>query len=258
MLRCILALLLTLCACDGSSEVVFEPMCTTPVPLTMANVETIIAQAASRALADGNAYVITVVNRDGFVVGSFAMVNVPPPPAGDPPFADSCRKKARTAAFLSSNHHAFNTRTAAFIIEDHFPPDVGNVPGGPLYGVQFSSLACSDVVGEVSGTLLDDSMPPRRVQTGNGLSNNFGSMPLYKAGCLIGGVAVDGGPVLVGGPVVSDPDNPLDEERAAWAASARFRPDPAIFGSQIFIDGVRLEFMKEMPVDIVPAPLFGT
>ena len=242
---CFLALLLTVCACDGSAEVVFVPFCATPMPLTVADVETIILQAATRAFADGNAYVITVVNRDGFVVGAFEMSGVfPPPPPGDPPFVDSCRAKARTPAFLSSNQHAFNTRTALFIIGDHFPPDVGNAPGGPLYGVQFSSLACSDAVGEDSGTLFDDSAPPRMVLTGNGLSGDFGSMPLYKAGCLIGGVAVDGGA-----------DN-LDEERSAWAASAGFRPDPAIFGSQIFIDGVRLEFMKQMPPDIDPVLTF--
>ena len=121
-MRCFLALIVTLCACDGAAEIVFVPFCPAPVPLTAAEVETIIAQAASRALADGNAYVITVVNRDGVVVGVFEMTGVLPPPAGGPPVVDTCRAKARTAAFLSSNQHSFNTRTAAFIIADHFPP----------------------------------------------------------------------------------------------------------------------------------------
>ena len=224
-------LLASLAACDGSSALLaFVPQCTTPVPLTAVEVETIIAQAVARAETDGNTYIVSVVNREGAVVGEFEMTGAP---AG---FVDSCRSKARTAAFLSSNQHSFNTRTALFIIQDHFPPDLPNVPGGPLYGVQFSSLDCSDVVGELAGVVYT---------TGNGLSGDFGSVPLYKDGCLVGAVAVDGGG-----------DN-RDEERAAWGASEGFRPNPAIYGSNIFIDGIRLPFVEEMPPDLVPAP-FGS
>ena len=222
-----LALALLLAACDGGVRAVFVPQCGVPVPLTAAEVETVLAQGAQQALADGNAYALTVVNRDGVVVGSFQM-------AGAPLAAvDECRRKARTAAFLSSNQHAFNTRTALFIIQDHFPPGLRNTPGGPLYGVQFSSLDCSDVVGEAN---------PASLMTANGLSGDFGSMPLYKGGCLVGGVAADGG---------ADPEA---EEGAAWAASAGFRPDPLIFGSNIFIDGVRLAFVERTPPDLAPAP----
>jgi len=227
VLWCVCALFL---GCGGSATPLL-PTCTTPVPLTATDTGTIIAQAATRASADGNAYIITVVNRDGVVVGSFQMTGAP---LGA---VDSCRAKARTAGFLSSNQHSFNTRTARFIIGDHFPPGVPNVPGGPLYGVQFSSMACSDVVGESSGTIS---------MTGNGLSGDFGSMPLYKAGCLVGAVAVDGGA------------DDRDEERAAWAGSGGFRPDTRIFGSNIFIDGIRLEFVEETPPDISPVPPFGS
>jgi len=201
------------------------------VPLTQAETETIIAQAAARAAADGNAYTITVVNRDGVVVGAFRMAGAA---AG---FDASCRAKARTAAFLSSNQHAFNTRTARFIIDDHFPPGLPNTPGGPLYGVQFSSLACSDVVGEANGTINNN---------GNGLSGDFGSVPLYRDGCLIGAVAVDGGP------------DDFEEEGAAWAGSAGFRPDPTIFGNLIFIDGITVEFLEAMPPDLAVVPPYGS
>jgi len=71
-------------------------------------------------------------------------------------------------------------------------------------------------------------------------------MPLVRDGCLIGAVAVDGGA------------DEADEERAAWTASAGFRPVPDIFGSQIFIDGIRLEFVEETPPDnLVIAPFPG-
>ncbi|MHC4954799.1 MAG: GlcG/HbpS family heme-binding protein [Planctomycetota bacterium] len=218
-----------LAACDTAGDRSAVPPCLDPEPLTEAEIEAIIAQAAARAEADGNAYVITVTNRDGVVVGSFGMAGA------DLGAEDSCRSKARTAAFLSSNQHAFNTRTARFIIQDNFPPTLGNTPGGPLYGVQFSSLACSDVVGEIGGTVNNN---------GNGLSGDFGSMPLFRDGCLIGAVAVDGGA------------DDTDEERAAWAGSDGFRPATSIFGDGIFLDGIRLEFIEETPTDLESIPDF--
>ena len=227
VLRLALGAWLLCASCSGGAGLAIVPLCPGPVPLTAAEVETLLAQAAARALADGNAYVLTVVNRDGVVVGLFAMTGVP---AG---FVDSCRAKARTAAFLSSNQHAFSTRTARFIIQDNFPPGLPNTAGGPLYGVQFSSLACSDAVGESAGSVTT---------TGNGLSGDFGSVPLYRGGCLVGAIAADGG------------GDDAFEERAAWAGSMGFRPSPAIFGENVFVDGVSLPFLREMPGDLPPAP----
>jgi len=196
-------------------------LCATPVPLTAAEVETIIAQAAARAAADQNAQVITVVNRAGVIVGQFRMAGLAPG------FEDSCLAKARTAGFLSSNRSALSTRTARFLSQDHYPPGVDNAPGGPLYGALVSSLTCSDVVGELSGN---------GTMTGNGLSDEFGSMPLYKEGCLVGAVAADGG-------IDSEA-----EERAAWAGTVGFRPDPALRGPA---------FVENTPPDPGAAPPLG-
>lgn len=231
--------LLWFAACDGGGAGVV-PVCGGAVPLTAAEVETILVQAAGRALADGQAFHLTVVSREGIVLGSLRMAGAP---AG---LEGSTRAKARTAAFLSSNQHAFNTRTARFIIQDNFPPDVPNAPGGPLYGVQFSSMACSDVVGEnlTGGAKLF-------AQVGNGLSADTGSIPLYREGCLVGALGVDGFPE-------TDPDDDdAFEERAAWAGALGFRPAPSIYGSQIHIDGIRVEFLKEMPPDDAPLPLYA-
>ncbi|MGQ0613457.1 MAG: heme-binding protein [Planctomycetaceae bacterium] len=225
--RAALAAWLLVASCNGGAALAVVPLCPGPVPLAAAEIETLLAQAAARAAADATPFVLTVVNRDGVVVGAFAMAGVP---AG---FVDSCRAKARTAAFLSSNQHAFSTRTARFIIQDNFPPGLPNTPGGPLYGVQFSSLACSDVVGEIAGSVTT---------TGNGLSGDFGSVPLYRGGCLVGAIAADGG------------GDDAFEERSAWAGSMGFRPSPAIFGENVFVDGVSLPFLREMPDDLPPAP----
>lgn len=225
-----LALLAASCG-DGGTALTAVPACGTPVPFTAAEVEAILAQAVARALADGVTGTATVVNRDGVVVGQFRMAGAA---VG---FEDPSKTKARTAALLSSGGHAFSTRTARFILQDHFPPDLPNTPGGPLYGVQFSSLPCSDVVGETSGTVLT---------LGSGLSGEPGSVPLYRDGCLIGGVGFDGAPAEEA------------EERAAWAGSLGFRPAPSIFGSEILIDGIRFEFLEEMPPDLAVVPPFGS
>jgi uncharacterized protein GlcG (DUF336 family) len=227
-------LFLVVAACDHGPPAALTqaPLCPGATPLTAVEIRTVIAQAAGRALADGQAHTIGVVNREGIVVGMLRMAG------GAAGLEPTVRAKGRTAAFLSSDQHAFTTRTAAFIIEDHFPPGLRNVPGGPLYGVQFSNLAGSDIVGEAQAVPAFD-------QQGNGLSGDPGSMPLYKDGCLVGGVGIDGSA------------DAAFEERAAWTASAGFRPAPAIWGSQIHVDGVRLDFMAEMPPDDLLAPAYA-
>ncbi|HEX5139065.1 MAG TPA: heme-binding protein [Planctomycetota bacterium] len=232
---CLALLLFLLAACDRGPPAALSqvPACPGATPLTAPEIQTILAQAFARAAADGQAFAITVTNREGIVVGSIAM---PGAPAG---IEAAATQKARTAAFLSSNQHAFTTRTAFFIIQDHFPPNLPNVPGGPLYGVQFSSLPCSDIVGESVATPFD--------QEGSGLSGDTGSMPLYKDGCLVGGVGVEG---------ATEPDDAL-EERAAWSAALGFRPSPAIYGSTIHVDGIRLDFIEEMPPDDLVVPSYA-
>src|SRR6185369_10459487 len=64
---------------------------------------------------------------------------------------DGCRvpalfaaiSKAGTASFFQTTGNAFTPRTAGFIIQEHFPPTVSLQSGGPLFGVQFSSLPCT-------------------------------------------------------------------------------------------------------------------
>lgn len=81
---------------------------------------------------------IAVVDREGNSLGVF---HAP----GSKGSAARALAKAATATYFSSDEGTFSTRTAAFIIQDHFPPGVRYAPGGPLYGVEFSSLGASDV-----------------------------------------------------------------------------------------------------------------
>src|SRR5207248_1036186 len=59
-----------------------------------------------------------------------------------------------------------------------------NQPSGPLFGVQFSQLTCSDFARRVT----DGPLAPQRSPLG--LSADSGGLPLYKNGETVGGVGV--------------------------------------------------------------------
>src|SRR4029077_4868677 len=109
--------------------------------LTAADVQTIIYHAVTRAVAVSPRSVIAVTDREGYVLGVWNVAG------GEPTSTQivSAVSKAGTAAFLSSNQNAFSSRTAGFIIQQHFPPGVRNAAPGPLVGVGFSNLPFSDV-----------------------------------------------------------------------------------------------------------------
>ena len=158
--------------------------------LTAAEVQRLIAQAVSAAAQLGRPVTVAVVDREGNVLGVFQMTNAPATTlirgGGTSgrglegltvPSTLAAVSKAGTAAFFSTTGNAFTTRTASFIIQQHFPPGVDNRPGGPLYGVQFSQLPCSDI--KKPGLPL-------------GLSADPGSMPIYRNGVAVGGIGIEG------------------------------------------------------------------
>jgi uncharacterized protein GlcG (DUF336 family) len=122
--------------------------------------------------------------------------------------------KAGTGAYLSSQGNAFSTRTASQIIQEHFLPGQSNQPGGPLFGVQFSQLVCSDATVEGAGSAGPHPLPL-------GLSADPGGLPLYKSGDLVGGVGVELDGLYTLDPEVSGSDGD-PEERVALAASFGF------------------------------------
>ena len=84
--------------------------------LTLADVQTIIAQSVTRAGALASPLktnaVIAVTDREGWVLGVWAVnTNL----SAFSPLIGEAIAKAGTAAFLSSGQNAFSTRTAGFI-----------------------------------------------------------------------------------------------------------------------------------------------
>ena len=130
--------------------------------LSVSDVQTIIAQAVAEAKAQGKPAVIAVVDRVGNVLAVYSMAGAPatatirsaPDPANNTdlegltiPAAGAAIAKAITGAYLSSGGNAFSTRTASEIVQQNFPPEPSSagLESGPLFGVQFSQLPCSDL-----------------------------------------------------------------------------------------------------------------
>lgn len=216
--------------------------------LTSDEVRTVITQAVSAAVQMNLAVTVAVTDREGNVLGVFTMTGAPttavvpgnfvPATSGEPlpnglggvriPSSGAATSKAGTAAFFSTTGNAFTTRTAGFIVQQHFPPGVTNRPGGPLFGVQFSSLPCSDI---------------KRPGLPVAISADPGSVPLYKNGVAVGGVGIEGNGVYSLDPDPTDFDLPF-EEVIAVAAGRGFEPPPLIRGDNILVDGIRLPYVN--------------
>ncbi len=146
--------------------------------LSTADVQRILAQAISQN-SSKTAEVAVVVDREGQVLGALASQAAVDSNGGadlQSLLADATAR-ARTAGFFQSNGEAFTTRTARFIIQNHFPPGIRNAAGGPLFGVEFSSLPGSDI--------LPASLTPA-------VSGDPGGVPLYIRGKAVGGIGVAG------------------------------------------------------------------
>jgi uncharacterized protein (TIGR03437 family) len=255
------------------------------VEITQAEVQLIIAQAVTKAQQLGVRATVSVVSREGDLMGVFKMtgartdvklgvtdlltgqarksfdpdgleqMSIPIVNASgqcvvsqfnplrvlfcDGPALASI-SKAGTAAYFSTFGNAFSTRSASFIVQEHVPPLVDFTPGGPLFGVQFSQLPCSDV--RFFGRFLPF-----------GLSGDPGGVPLYKGRAAAGGVGVevDGFYSIDIDP--SDNDQSV-EEIIAVAATQGFEAPDDIRGDKILVDGVQLPFVNAPQTGVQAAP----
>jgi len=225
------------------------------VALSSTEVSQIIARAAAQANGSGNPAVISVVDRVGNVLALFRMngapiaVAIPGAPNGanadiqglNVPAEAAAVAKAITGAYLSSAGNAFSSRTASMIVQEHFPPapTTAGLESGPLFGVQFSQLPCSDFSSRFGVGGSAALIGPKRSPLG--LSADPGGFPLYKNGVLVGGVGV-----AADGEYGLD-DNVLDvdinvDEAIALAGTVGFESPESIRANRIFVDGTQLRF----------------
>jgi uncharacterized protein GlcG (DUF336 family) len=230
--------------------------------LTVAEVQQIIAQAAGEAQARGLPSIIAVTDRVGNVLAVFRMTGAPTLmtvsretiggtaamgaeiglQGAQVPAVTGAIAKAITGAYLSSGGNAFSSRTASQIVQQHFPPapTTAGLESGPLFGVQFSQLPCSDLsqrfqMGGGAGAMIGPKRSPL------GLSADPGGFPIYKNGVVVGGIGVMGDGDYGFDPNVLDTD--LDDEEAiALAGIQGFMPPQDIRAEMIFVDGTALRF----------------
>ena len=230
-----------------TGEISINPI--TAGTLTADEVRTIIAQAVSAAVALDKSVTVAVTDTEGNPLGVFRMtgapsmvqirgggpLQTPDPTTGLVPVGlEGTRllarfaavSKAGTAALFSTSGNAFTSRTAGFIIQEHFPPNVDFRGGGPLFGVQYSSLPCSDI--KIPGLPL-------------GVSADPGGIPIYKNGIAQGGVGIEGDGVYGIDRDPADFDLPF-EEIIALSAVRGFETPGLIRGDNILVDGIRLPF----------------
>jgi uncharacterized protein GlcG (DUF336 family) len=226
------------------------PAALTTTNLSSTDVQTILQQAAAAAASLGKAVTIVITDREGNILGRFAMAGAPATTTirsvgtgGQglegtvAPAIEAATAKAATAAFFSTSGNAFSTRTAGFIIQEHFPPGISFRAGGPLYGVQFSSLPCGDI-----------KKPSARL----GLSGDPGGLPIYKDGFAAGGIGIEGDGLYTVDRDPADNDQPFEELIAA-AAVRGFEAPALIRADNILVDGIRLPFSN-----VTNAPASGT
>ena len=243
--------------------------------LSVADVEGVLARAVAEARARSRPAVIAVTDRVGNVLAVYAMTGAPATVTLRPgaminvdlqgvvaPAAAAAIAKAVTGAYLSSGGNAFSSRTASMIVQQHFPPAPSTVglESGPLFGVQFSQLPCSDISSRfVAGGGPSALIGPKRSPLG--LAADPGGFPLYKNGVLVGGVGVIAEGDYGFDANVLDVDADI-EEHIAFAAGTGLAPSVEIQADRVAVDGTTLRYSDATAATLMStpsaAPAFGS
>ena len=222
--------------------------------LSVADVQNIIGQAVSEAQGQGVNATIAVTDRVGNVLAVYRMAGARSQVTISSgrgvvgglegiaiiPSELAAVSKAVTGAYLSSEGNAFSTRTASQIVQQHFNPGEFGGPSGPLFGVQFSQLLCSDLIQPPAPALTAlgvtgaNTVGPKSSPLG--LSADPGGFPLYKGGTVVGGVGVAADDTYGLDLNIFDNDRNVDE-LIATAATFNFGAPLDRRGDRITADG---------------------
>ncbi len=240
-----------------------EPGCIDDCFLAASDVSQIISQAVGEAQARDARATIAVVDRVGNVLAVARMTDADEfitvtstnelgasvtgglEDLNFIPASLAAIAKAITGAYLSTGGNAFTTRTASQIIQENFNPGERDVPSGPLFGVQFSQLPCSDF-----STRFTSGTGPGPHRSPLGLSADPGGLPLYINGSMVGGVGVIADGIYGLDKNIADFDNDLDEILAT-AATVGYAAPPAIRADQITLAGKTARFSDALVRDLL-------
>lgn len=236
---------------------------TAAAALSVPAVEDVIRRAIAEAKARGALATIAVVDRVGNVLAVYRMTGARRfttvrSPAGIAvtgglegvdlvPSAAAAIAKAVTAAYLSSEGNAFSTRTASQIVQEAFNPGEANQTGGPLFGVQFSQLPCSDLMARFGAGEVGPHRSPL------GLAADPGGLPLYLNGTPVGGVGVIADGLYSYDATISDADRDIDELIAVAASFGLGAPRDRR-ADRITVDGKTLRFADVDFADLASNP----
>jgi uncharacterized protein GlcG (DUF336 family) len=234
------------------------------------DVDAIVRQAAHEATARGKPATIAVVDRVGNVLAVAQMAGAPTSATVTSgrgvstgletvsvPTTLAAISKAITGAYLSSNGNSFTTRTANQIIQEHFNPLTTNTPGGPLFGVQFSQLPCSDFSTMAAAGVGATNAGPHRSPLG--FAADSGGLPIYdsRAGTLVGGIGI-----MTKSTYSIDADIinfDVDDDEVVAIAGVNGHTGPAAIQAQnISVGGLTLRYTDATTADLAaPVSTFG-
>jgi uncharacterized protein GlcG (DUF336 family) len=197
-------LALLLISCGGGSTASTPAVAAPSVPLSAADVQQVVQNAAQSVNAP---LVVAVADRAGNILAVFRNTAAPTTSTGNFGTVVSSNELAialaRTAAFFSNDQAPLSSRTVRFISGIHFPPGVSNAPNADLYGIENTNRGCP-----LNTTFLPgQSVSPARSMDGTNLglgiitgkadtldsdpnAVNPGGVPLFKNGFAVGGVGV--------------------------------------------------------------------
>jgi uncharacterized protein GlcG (DUF336 family) len=262
----------------------------TPTNLVVADVQKVISQAVAEAQARNVSATIAVIDRVGNVLALYrmnsataqattlvtrrdtagaAVVNgglegITLPFTSPVPLTASLRidapaaiSKAITATYFSTEGSAISTRTASQLIQEQFNPGEANTPGGPLFGVPFSNLACSELTtnGAAAGTQPGPGRSPL------GYAGDPGGFPLYKNGTVVGGIGVIADGRYSIDTSITEADEDVDDEAIAMAGTFGFGAPVSRRADRLGLDGKTGRYTdveyRDLKSDPTAAPAFG-
>jgi uncharacterized protein GlcG (DUF336 family) len=200
--------------------------------LAMNEVERIVRQAVSAAnrtravirLPPGSKtrMVIAVGDANGDILAVYRM------PDATVFSVDVAVAKARNVAWFSGAgaadlglpaNTAVTSRTISFAAQPLFPAGIDGSGPGPFFNLFAENVSQPCKQGTATG--------PNQ----NGVVYFPGSIPLYKGNVLVGGLGVSG-------------DGVEQDDYVSWLGADGFRPPKGLWADNVFINGVRLPFLK--------------
>ena len=200
-----------------------------PSQLTSADVAFLVNRAA--LAVDDPRMAIAVVDRAGRPLGVFRKAQA----AVDD--LETAVSLARTSAFFSHDMAPLSSRTVQTISRENFPNNVPNQPAAALFGIENTNRGCylSDLY--APGQSIPPAMNLAGTGPGKGITTLPGSIPVFKAGKMVGGIGVGGVDSSIAEfAAVSSVDN----ARLSFVPVLPLPPPGAVF-----IDGIRLPFVEQ-------------